>query len=71
MPSPDFHTLLTAIILAGGAGIFLRLVGKEKHRRETWLQLRLNEKIEELKEAQPETESPELEATSINDTQCN
>ena len=70
MIPPEFETLLTVLILAGAAGIFLRLVGKEKHRRETWLQLRLNEKIEELKKA-PMQEGSEgfrdIEATSIGD----
>ncbi len=70
MPPPEFETLLTVLILAGAAGIFLRLVGKEKDRRETWLQLRFDEKIEELKKA-PMQEGSEgsrhIEATPIDD----
>ena len=69
MPPPEFQTLLTALILAGGAGIFLRLVGKEKHRREKWLQLRFDEKIKELKEAHHQTDAQETTVTEIDHAQ--
>jgi len=44
----DGHTLLIVLILAAGTGMFLRLVAKEKHRRERHLELRLQEKVKEL-----------------------
>ena len=69
MPPPEFQTLLTALILAGGTGIFLRLVGKEKHRREKWLQHRLNEKIEKFKKSQTPEGVQSIEAISIDDAQ--
>ena len=50
MPLPDGHTLLTLFIVACGAGAFLRLVAKEKCRREKHLDLRLHEKMKELEE---------------------
>jgi len=40
------------LVLAGGVCVFLRLVAKEKHRREKWLQYRLDKKIKELQEKQ-------------------
>ena len=49
MPPPDYQTLLMVLIAVSGAGIFLRIVAKEKHRREKWLQFRLEEKLKELK----------------------
>lgn len=48
----DSRTLWTLLILAVGAGIFLRLVGREKHRRERHLQFRLEEQVRKLKEQQ-------------------
>ena len=50
MPLMDAHTLLTLVVLAGGSGIFLRLVAKEKRRREKHLGLRLLGKAKELEE---------------------
>ncbi len=41
------------MVLVGGVAVFLRLVAKEKHRREKWLQYRLDKKIKELQEKQP------------------
>lgn len=48
----DYQTLLTALIAASGAGIFLRITAREKHRREKWLQFRLEEKLNELRARQ-------------------
>ena len=50
MPLIDADMLLTLLIVACGSGLFLRLVAKEKHRREQHLELRLQEKIKELEE---------------------
>jgi hypothetical protein len=46
---PDSHTIITVVVLFTGTMVFLRLVGKEKHRREKHLQLRVIEKVNELK----------------------
>ena len=46
----DGHTWLVVFSVAWGTGIFLRLVAKEKHRREKYLSLRLLEKARELEE---------------------
>lgn len=43
---------MLVICLVLGMGIFLHVVAKEKHRRERWLTLRLEEKIKELKQRQ-------------------
>ena len=43
--------------MAAGCGAFLRLIGKEKHRREKHLQLRLEEALKELKDKQVAEES--------------
>jgi len=50
VPLMDGHMLLIVLIVACGSGIFLRLVAKEKRRREKHLELRLQEKIKELAE---------------------
>lgn len=52
MPPPDYQTLLMVFIALLGGGIFLRIVAKEKHRREKWLQFRLEEKLKELRAKQ-------------------
>ncbi|MBP7934212.1 MAG: hypothetical protein KA354_06135 [Phycisphaerae bacterium] len=62
MPPPDYQTLLTVLFALLGGGIFLRVVGKEKHRREKWLQYRLEEKLKELRAKQ--MESPDGEASN-------
>ena len=49
MGDGELNILLTLAVLMAGAGIFLRLVAKEKHRREKWLQFRLEEKIKKLR----------------------
>lgn len=46
----DGSLITTGLILAAGCGLFLRLVAKEKHRREKHLQMRLEEKIQEQEE---------------------
>lgn len=48
MPFMDGHTLLTLLIAASGAGMFLRVVAKEKRRRDKHLELRLQEKAKQL-----------------------
>ena len=48
MLDPIVPTLLTAAI---GAGIFVRLVAKEKYRRERHLQFRLDEQVRKINEA--------------------
>ena len=65
MPSPEIQSLMTVLVLAGGAGIFLRLVGNEKHRREQWLRFRLEEKMKKLQQAN-EAESENVEAISVD-----
>ncbi len=49
MPIDDAHTIMIVVIMLVGAGVFLRLAGKEKHRREKYLKQRLEDKINELK----------------------
>jgi hypothetical protein len=46
MPYMDGQTLLTVLILLAGTGLFLRMVAKEKHRREKHLEYRLFEKTQ-------------------------
>lgn len=48
----DLQWLCTLFVLTLGAGGYLRIVGKEKRRREKWLQHRLDEKLRELKNEQ-------------------
>jgi hypothetical protein len=57
----DGRILWTVLILLLGAGAFLRLVAKEKHRRERYLQFQLEERLRKQKEAQDE-EPPAKEA---------
>lgn len=65
MSTPELQLLLTAIILISGAGLFLRLVGKEKNRREQWLVFRLDEKYKELRQAEAQSNSEKIEAVPI------
>lgn len=53
----DPGILVLMALLTTGAMVFLRIVAKEKHRREKWLQLRLDEKIKELKKGQSSAET--------------
>lgn len=48
MPLMDHHTFVTLLIAITGCGLFLRLVAKEKHRRDRHLDYRLQEKIKEF-----------------------
>ena len=45
----DTQLLLTVLVMLMGSGAFLRLVAKEKRRRERYLQIRLEEMLKELK----------------------
>ena len=49
MPVDDAHLMVVIMAVLAGCGIFLRLVGKEKNRRERYLRQRLEDKILELK----------------------
>lgn len=67
----EADTMITVFILLLGSGLFLRLVAKEKHRREKYLLLRLHEKAEELKkeaEAKAGGESGEEEDEETEDS---
>jgi hypothetical protein len=46
----DGQILSVLLVVAIGAGIFLRLVAKEKHRRERHLQFRLEEQLHNIEE---------------------
>lgn len=48
---PDPHLLVTLGILAAGSLVFVRLVAKEKHRRDRYLEYRLQEKLKAQQEA--------------------
>ncbi len=48
----DTELLFALLVLAGGAGIFLRIVAKEKLRREKWLLFRQEMRVKELKDKQ-------------------
>lgn len=45
MAPMDLHTLLMTLMIAAGAGLFLRIIGKEKYRRERWLLYRQESQI--------------------------
>lgn len=49
MPFGDAQSMMTLCMMLLAGGIWLRLVAKEKHRREKYLHKRLEDKIEELK----------------------
>lgn len=53
---PDAHLLITLLILATGALVFVRLVAKEKHRRDRHLEYRLQEKLKAAEEAAKRSE---------------
>ncbi len=48
---PDFQYLVTGLIVLAGAGLFVRIVAKEKHRREKHLQWRLLEQARKQEQA--------------------
>jgi len=52
IPPVGVHFLVEALVIVAGCGAFLRLVGKEKRRREKYLQLRLEEVLKDLKDKQ-------------------
>jgi len=52
MPLESSEILFALLVLAFGGGIFLRLVAREKHRREQHLKYRLYEEVEQLKKRQ-------------------
>lgn len=59
----EWQVLATVLVLAGGAGVFLRLVAKETRRRENYLKLRLEQ---EQHEAELEANRRRLEEESRN-----
>lgn len=65
MPFMTGQTLLTILIVAAGGGLFLRLVAKEKRRRDKHLEFRLTVKMKELDEEAKRRaeEGPEEEET--------
>lgn len=52
----DWSWLQPALILFLGTGVFLRLVAKEKRRREKHLESRLDEQIHKLREEKERAE---------------
>ncbi len=60
-PEPPMPTdlLMPAIVSLAGGAIFLRIVAKEKHRREKYLTMRLEEHIK-AQEAECDPEAVEL-----------
>jgi len=66
MPVNDAHLLLVAMIILLGSGVFLRLVGKEKHRREKYLKQRFENTLNELKQqAEQKAEQVVAEADKV------
>lgn len=64
----DTQLLVHLLILITGCGAFLRLVGKEKHRREKYLQLRLEETLEELRKHQEANQGDVLAQPMMSET---
>ncbi|GMU24413.1 MAG: hypothetical protein AMXMBFR13_44870 [Phycisphaerae bacterium] len=60
---PDY--LGTLLIAAGGAAVFLRLVAKEKNRRERHLLYRLDEQIKKLKEEERQNPAEAVVAEAV------
>ena len=58
MGDEELNILFTLAVLLAGGGMFLRLVAKEKHRREKWLQFRVQEKVKQLKARQVDDDKP-------------
>jgi hypothetical protein len=52
MPLEGPELLILLLALALGGGVFLRLVAREKRRREQYLKYRLWEEVEKLKKQQ-------------------
>ncbi len=59
MPMLDGHTLLTMFVVALGPAMYLRIVAKEKRRREKHLIVRLEKKLKEL-EAQEQADDDRI-----------
>jgi hypothetical protein len=56
MPFMDGHSLLIILVLLAGSGLFLRVVAKEKRRREKHLEYRLIERMQVLEERRRQAE---------------
>lgn len=66
MPFADGQSLLIIFIVLLGCGLFLRMVAKEKRRRERYLEVRLMEKRQaELDRQQRAAERDAREATTV------
>ncbi len=65
MPIMDGHLLLTILVMMAGCGVFLRMVAREKRRREKHLLFRLEEEIEKEKKVR-EAQGEEVEAKEGN-----
>ena len=61
----DGKTLLILLLVAFGAFMWLRVVGREKHRREKWLQWRIEEQIERLQCQEPAKKQSGGSASSL------
>jgi hypothetical protein len=59
MAVTETDLLFTLFVLALGAGLFLRIVAKEKERREKWLLFRQETRIKELKQKQRQAQADE------------
>lgn len=71
MPPQAGDALVMLTMIAVGCGIFLRIVAKEKHRRERYLMWRLEEKTRELEQAQqdkPAEQESETAAAAPGET---
>ncbi len=66
MIPPELGPLPTLIALIAGGSLFLRIVAKEKHRREKWLQFRLETKIKELKDKQQQAKDDEDRVITVH-----
>jgi hypothetical protein len=66
MPLAETDLLLTAFALLAGAGLYLRIIAKEKHRREKWLQFRQETRIKELKQKQQQAREEEEKVTVVH-----
>ena len=59
MPVTETGLFFTLLVLMLGAGLFLRIVAKEKERREKWLVFRQETRIKELKQKQRQAQAEE------------
>jgi hypothetical protein len=65
MPYMDGQSLFTAFILLAGTGLFLRMVAKEKRRREKHLEYRLFVKTQAAAEEQRQAEFAKQQAPVV------